>query len=52
MIYKSLGVTPEESLPGSLALAWEVLRAGNAILRVHDVRESAQLVELAKIYRK
>lgn len=52
MIYKSLGVTPEESLPGSLALAWEVLRGGNAIMRVHDVRESVQLVELAKIYRK
>lgn len=51
MIYKPLGITPEESLPGSLALAWEVLRSGDAILRVHDVRESAQLVRLAKIYR-
>ena len=51
MIYKPLGITPEESLPGSLALAWEVLRSGNAILRVHDVRESAQLIRLAKTYR-
>ena len=51
MIYKPLGVTPAESLPGSLALAWEVLRSGDAILRVHDVRESAQLVALARIYR-
>ena len=51
MIYKPLGITPEESLPGSLALAWEVLRAGDAILRVHDVRESAQLITLAKTYR-
>ena len=51
MIYKPLGITPEESLPGSLALAWEVLRGGNAILRVHDVRESAQLIGLAKTYR-
>ncbi len=51
MIYKPLGVTPEESLPGSLALAWEVLRRGDAILRVHDVRESAQLITLAKTYR-
>lgn len=51
MIYKPLGVTPEESLPGSLALAWEVLRVGDAILRVHDVRESAQLITLAKTYR-
>ena len=51
MIYKPLGITPEESLPGSLALAWEVLRGGDAIVRVHDVRESVQLVALAKTYR-
>lgn len=51
MIYKPLGITPEESLPGSLALAWEVLRSGDAILRVHDVRESVQLLSLAKTYR-
>ena len=51
MIYKPLGITPEESLPGSLALGWEVLRAGDAILRVHDGGESAQLVRLAKTFR-
>ena len=51
MIYKPLGITPEESLPGSLALAWEVLRSGDAILRVHDVKESVQLIRLAKTYR-
>ena len=51
MIYKPLGITPEESLPGSLALAWEALRSGDAILRVHDVQQSAQLINLAKIYR-
>lgn len=51
MIYKPLDIKPEDALAGSLALAWEVLRAGNVILRVHDVRESAQLVRLAKTYR-
>lgn len=51
MIYKPLGITPEESLPGSLALAWEVLRGGDAIMRVHDVRESVQLIGLAKTFR-
>ena len=51
MIYKPLGITPEESLPGSLALAWEVLRSGSAILRVHDVRETAQILRLNNIYR-
>ena len=51
MIYKPLGITPEESLPGSLALAWEVMRSGDAIMRVHDVRESVQIMRLAKTYR-
>lgn len=51
MIYKPLGITPEESLPGSLALAWEALRGGNAILRVHDVRETLQILKLSNIYR-
>jgi dihydropteroate synthase len=51
MIYKPLDITPEESLPGSLALAWEALRGGSAILRVHDVRESAQILKLNNIYR-
>lgn len=52
MIYKSLGITPEESLPGSLALAWEALRGGNAILRVHDVAQTVQMLRLANIYNK
>ena len=52
MIYKALGTTPEESLPGSLALAWEALREGNAIVRVHDVKETCQVMRLADIYRE
>lgn len=52
MIYKSLDITPEESLPGSLALAWEALRGGNAILRVHDVAQTVQVLRLANIYNK
>ena len=52
MIYKSLGITPEEALPGSLALAWEALRGGNAILRVHDVAQTVQVLRLANIYNK
>lgn len=50
MIYKPLGITPEEALPGSLALAWEALRGGSAILRVHDVAATKQIVELSKHY--
>ncbi|MBR2429775.1 MAG: dihydropteroate synthase [Alistipes sp.] len=51
MMYKLLGVTPEEVLPGSLALAWEVLRSGPAILRVHDVAATRQVMELSNYYR-
>lgn len=50
MIYKPLAITPEEALPGSLALAWEALRGGDAILRVHDVAATRQIVELSKHY--
>ena len=52
MIYKSLGITAEESLPGSLALAWEALRTGAAILRVHDVAPTVQVMQLANKYFK
>lgn len=50
MIYKPLGITPEDALPGSLALAWETLRSGNAILRVHDVAATCQVLGLSKQY--
>ena len=52
MIYRPLGITAEESLPGSLALAWEALRGGDAIVRVHDVAATRQVVELAKFYKQ
>ena len=50
MIYKPLGITPEEALPGSLALAWEALATGAAILRVHDVAATRQILEVRKHY--
>lgn len=52
MIYRTLDITPEESLPGSLALAWEALQSGEAILRVHDVAETVQVMRLAEKYKK
>lgn len=52
MIYRPLGITAEESLPGSLVLAWEALRGGDAIVRVHDVAATHQVVELAKYYKQ
>ena len=50
MIYKPLGITSEEALPGSLALAWEALATGAAILRVHDVAATRQILEVRKHY--
>ena len=51
MIYRALGITADDSLPGSLALAWEALRGGDAIVRVHDVSATKQVVELSKYYK-
>ena len=50
MIYRPLDITPDEALPGSLALAWEAMRGGATILRVHDVRATRQVVDLFNHY--
>lgn len=52
MIYRPLGITPEESLPGSLALAWEALRGGAKIIRVHDVAATRQIIDLYNHYNR
>ena len=49
MIYKVTESTPAESLAGTTALHWELLRQGTAVLRVHDTREAADVI---KIYNK
>ena len=50
MIYRVLGVTPAQSLAGTVALGWECLRRGAAILRVHDVREAVDTVRIFNAY--
>jgi dihydropteroate synthase len=52
MIYRTLGVSPEESLAGTTALNWESLRQGATILRVHDVREAVQTVRLFSMFEQ
>lgn len=42
MIWKPLGITPEDSLPGTIALHTAALLAGADIIRVHDVEEAVQ----------
>ena len=45
-IYRSLNVEPKDVLPGTLFLNSIALRNGANILRVHDIRETKQCVEL------
>ena len=49
MIWKVLGITPDEALNGTTALHMVALEAGAAILRAHDVKEAAECISL---YRK
>lgn len=46
MIWRPLGITPEETLPATTALHLYALQQGADILRVHDVKEAVQAVEL------
>jgi dihydropteroate synthase len=39
MVYKTLGVTPENSLHGTIALQTILTSKGANIIRVHDVSE-------------
>lgn len=46
MIHKTLNILPEEALNGTTSLHTIALRHGAHILRVHDVKEAVQVVEL------
>lgn len=46
MIWRQLGVTPEESLNGTTALHMVSLMKGASLLRVHDVKAATEAVEL------
>lgn len=50
MVYKPLGITPAESLPGTTVLNTLALDRGAAILRVHDVAEAVQAVEVWRMF--
>lgn len=47
-IYKTLGITPDEALNGTTVLNTAGLLKGAAILRVHDVKEAAEAIELTQ----
>ncbi len=46
MIYKALGITPEDALPATQVLHLAALQNGADILRVHDCAEASQTVSL------
>ena len=48
MIHKALNISPEESLNGTTALNTIALQQNAQLLRVHDVKEAKQLVQLLK----
>lgn len=46
MIWKPLGITPDEALCGTVALNLHALTLGADIIRVHDVKEGVQCVKM------
>ena len=48
MIYRKLNISPEESLNGSVVLNTIALTKGANILRVHDVKESVEAIQLLR----
>ena len=46
MIYKVLGITPDEAMPETLALEMLALQKGATWLRVHDVAPTARMVKI------
>jgi dihydropteroate synthase len=51
-VYKTLGISSEEALNGTTVLNTLALQQGSSILRVHDVKEAVQAIELLEAYKK
>jgi dihydropteroate synthase len=52
MIYKFLGTTPENALHGTIVLNTLALLGGAKILRVHDVKEAVEVINLVDKYNQ
>jgi dihydropteroate synthase len=52
MIWKTLGITPDEALNGTSVLNVFALLGGADIIRVHDVKEAVQTLKLVEKIRK
>jgi dihydropteroate synthase len=51
MVWKTLGISPDDALNGTTALHAIALANGADILRVHDVREAVEVIKLIKKIR-
>ncbi len=51
MIYKTLNITANEALNGTTALNMIALLNGANILRVHDVKEATETIQLFEVYK-
>ena len=51
-IYKTLHISPEESLTGTTVLNTLALQNGASILRVHDVKEAKEVIALSEAYKQ
>lgn len=52
MIYKTLNISAADSLNGTTALHMKCLEYGASILRVHDVKEAVQAIQLHQMIQK
>lgn len=52
MFYKTVGIAPEESVSLTTAFHFKALEQGANMLRVHDVKEAVQCIELFKVYNE
>lgn len=48
MVYKTMGITPADALPGTVALNTLAVARGASILRVHDVAAARQAIEMTR----
>lgn len=51
-IYRTLGISPEESLNGTTVLNTLAIENGASILRVHDVKPTVEVIALMNAYKK
>jgi dihydropteroate synthase len=51
MVYRSLGVTPDDALNGTVILQTLALNNGAVLLRVHDVKQAVEAVKLIRLYK-